>query len=119
MKEIFPGNNKELRGEPAEATHEAMQSPTLNPEGYREYLEDFDLDEAEQNELLIVLWNIMRSFVEMGFGLNSVQMLLPAIAENSGKSVSDSVKQISRGERFNRLANLRKEVASKEEVSDE
>lgn len=46
-----------------------------DPEKYREYLDGFDLSEEEQNELLKTLWTIMAGFVDLGFGVDSIQFL--------------------------------------------
>lgn len=48
---------------------------TCDPEKYREHVQDFDLSEEEQAELLQILWSIMAAFVEMGFGVDSAQLL--------------------------------------------
>jgi len=48
---------------------------TCDPEKYREYLDEFELSEQEEGELLGTLWMIMASFVDMGFGVDSVQFV--------------------------------------------
>ena len=68
----------------ADQDERGMKPLTLDPDEYREYLEGFDLDEARKNELLAVLWNIMRTFVEIGFGLDSVQTFSTATDGRSG-----------------------------------
>ncbi|PUB90896.1 MAG: hypothetical protein DBP01_05225 [gamma proteobacterium symbiont of Ctena orbiculata] len=64
-------NNKLLSapGEPA------VKPLACDPEKYREYLDEFDCSEEEQTELLQILWSIMAAFVEMGFGVDSIQFL--------------------------------------------
>lgn len=42
---------------------------------YRQDLEGFDLTAEEETELLMNLWRIMAAFVDMGFGLDSVQLI--------------------------------------------
>lgn len=39
----------------------------FDPERYRAEVDLFDLTEAQKRELLMTLWSIMRSFVELGF----------------------------------------------------
>jgi len=46
----------------------------LDLDEYRDDLAEFNLTEQQENELLEVLFNIMRTYVEIGFGLDSVQM---------------------------------------------
>lgn len=50
---------------------------------YEPYLEEFEMSEAQKLELLAALYAIMKSFVEIGFGLDSVQRVLPALFENA------------------------------------
>lgn len=49
--------------------------PPCDLQKYREYVEDFDLSEEEQTELLKTLWMIMAAFVDLGFGVDSIQLL--------------------------------------------
>lgn len=58
-------------------------TPRLDIEKYREHMDGLDLTEVEQEELLRTLWWIMASFVQLGFGVDSVQSVLPAFAEAS------------------------------------
>jgi hypothetical protein len=44
---------------------------------YRHHVEEFDLTEEQQNELLASLWSIMSTMVDIGWGVDSVQLLLP------------------------------------------
>ncbi|MEW8072638.1 MAG: hypothetical protein AB2826_19655 [Candidatus Thiodiazotropha sp.] len=53
----------------------AMAPPQCDLEKYREHVKDFDLSEEEQAELLKTLWSIMAAFVDMGFGVDSIQLL--------------------------------------------
>lgn len=52
-----------------------IEPPQLDLEKYREHVKDFDLSEEEQAELLKTLWHIMAAFVDMGFGVDSIQLL--------------------------------------------
>ncbi len=54
----------------------------LDPEDYREELAEFGLSNEHEKELLEVLWNIMSSFVAIGYGLDSVQLF--STGENKG-----------------------------------
>lgn len=44
------------------------------PEEYREHLEDFDLTPEQEVELLQILWNIMATMVDLGWGLDNIQI---------------------------------------------
>lgn len=54
----------------------------LNPDRYRAHLEGFDLTKEQEDELLSTLWDIMRTFVEIGFGLDSVQVVSLLMSES-------------------------------------
>lgn len=56
-------------------------APPFDPEKYLGYLEDTELSREQQIEYLKVLWSIMTTFVELGFGVDSVQQVLPALEE--------------------------------------
>lgn len=45
----------------------------FNPDDYRHHLDDTDLTPEQQDELLFVLFDIMRQFVDWGFNLHPVQ----------------------------------------------
>jgi len=58
----------------------AIKPPQCDLEKYHEHVKDFDLSEEEQSELLKTIWHIMAAFVDMGFGVDSIQ-LLPSSTE--------------------------------------
>lgn len=72
----------------------------LNPEDYREHLDD-DLSEEQQNELLHILWDIMRTMVDIGWGVDNVQLVLPElfedVAQDSAKLLESKDKQEGEG----------------------
>ena len=69
----------------------ALPPPTLNE--FREYLDDYELSEEQKNELLQTLWWIMVSFVDIGFGVNSVGRYLPALEEFSLANGGNALEQ--------------------------
>ena len=91
----------------------------LDPDKYRGHLEPFDLSEAQQNELLATLWNILRSFVEIGFGLDSVQLFSTAEhglrAEITGPDSGKTLEDHHQRQRFNRTASPR---AAREDANE-
>lgn len=56
----------------------------FNPDEYRDDLAGLDLTKEQQDELLQTLWHIMSAFVDMGWGVDTVQMFLPGLFENAG-----------------------------------
>lgn len=69
--------------------------PPVTPEAihakYAPYLEEFDLTDEQARELLTALYEIMRSFVLIGFGLDSVQSVLPLVFRNVSLATPDAV----------------------------
>lgn len=61
----------------------------LDPALFMDDLEGFDMSEDQKHELLQALWNIMRTMVDIGWGVDNVQYLMPHIFEKAGR---DSVK---------------------------
>jgi len=55
---------------------------SIDYEKYEHYLEDSNLTEAQKQEFLQALWNIIVNFVDLGFGVHPVQQ---AIAASCGK----------------------------------
>lgn len=51
-------------------------SLVLDPARYRADVDQFDISEEQKQELLTILWSIMRSFVELGFDVDVCSMLL-------------------------------------------
>jgi hypothetical protein len=65
--------------EPASDCVEATSSlATFAPEDYCHHLEGSGLTEAEQNELLAALWKIMCGFVDLGWNVDAVSLVLGA-----------------------------------------
>ena len=56
-----------------ESTRPALQ---FDPARYAAELEGYDLTEAQRQELLLILWSIMQSFVELGFTVDVCTALL-------------------------------------------
>jgi hypothetical protein len=60
--------------------------PKLCLEDYRDDLAEFDLTPEQQKELLETLWNIMVSFVDLGFGMDSVSLAFKSVC---GEALSE------------------------------
>lgn len=62
---------------------------TLNVEDYREEMAEFELTQEQEQELLQILWNITHQFAQMGFGMESTQLIMEALLktvdQDSGK----------------------------------
>jgi hypothetical protein len=67
--------------------------PKLDASKYLSELEDCELSEAQKVELLQTLWFIMATFVDWGFGVDSVTRALPALADFSSSADSDALEE--------------------------
>lgn len=67
--------------------------PKLDAAKYMAELEDCELSEAQKAELLQTLWFIMATFVDLGFGVDSVTRALPALADFSSSADSDALEE--------------------------
>lgn len=52
-----------------------LDPPSCDTDKYLKYIEDFDISEEEKAELLKTIWFIMATFVDLGFGVDSTQLL--------------------------------------------
>ncbi|MEW8026305.1 MAG: hypothetical protein AB2806_01000 [Candidatus Thiodiazotropha sp.] len=91
MKDQSPNHNKTNRNPPAKEG--ALPPLMLDPEQYREHLEEFGLSREQENELLEALWHILYTFVEIGFGLDSVQLF---VSPETEKASRDSTKLLEK-----------------------
>ena len=66
---------------------------SLDTDKYKDYLEDFDLSKEQEAELLQILWSIMTAFVDVGFGVDSIQLLPKDDAPQ--KQLGDHEKKLS------------------------
>ncbi len=57
----------------------------LDPDKYREYLPETCWSEEVQDEWLNTLWNMMSTFVDLGFGIDPVQSVLKTERPSSPK----------------------------------
>lgn len=57
----------------------------LDVNKYLPYVEDFDMSEEKKAEFLHTLWSIMSAFVDLGWGVDSVQNFIPALREFSSQ----------------------------------
>ena len=96
-----PGKNKQ----------EVILVPTLDCDAYRADLIDFDLTPEQENELLSILWDIMRTMCDLNLDMDAVQMIMPTFlyaALNEEKDESEKAAQP-----FNRSADIQDGERSK------
>ncbi|MEM9128334.1 MAG: hypothetical protein AAGA97_01255 [Pseudomonadota bacterium] len=68
-------------GLPEGAAKRTIEPPGPDPALYAEYLEDFDFTDEQAREFLEAIFYIMKSFVEIGFGVDSLQFIVPGSGE--------------------------------------
>ena len=64
----------------------------FDPAEYLPDMEEFDLSEDEATELLATLWEIMKAFVDLGFGVDSIHRIFPELNRVSGELEADQVE---------------------------
>jgi hypothetical protein len=68
---------------------------TFDATRYYKYVEDFDLTEEQKVELLKTLFSIMSAFVEIGFGVDSVQRLFPALGASAAGDQGGEIEELN------------------------
>lgn len=56
---------------------EVIPAPILDYDLYRANLTDLELTTEQENELLAILWDIMRMMVDLNLDMDAVQMVMP------------------------------------------
>lgn len=64
----------------------------LNPQDYTDELANLDLSEDQAREMLEVLWQIMSQMVQLGWGVDSVSLLLPELFGKSETNASSEAR---------------------------
>ncbi len=87
----------------------------LEPDDYRDELAEFELTPEQETELLQVLWNIMSTMVDLGWGLDSVQLFSLPKAHKIDSDSSDKVKLTDNNQAFNQTAGNTTEKGNNDE----
>ncbi|MBL1261768.1 MAG: recombinase family protein [Thiotrichaceae bacterium] len=83
MKRDEPKNNcPAIDHDPVSIANSAIPSLYLDADLYRDDLRDRSLSKEQEDELLQTLWNIMSIFVDIGCGVDTVQVILPELFKN-------------------------------------
>lgn len=62
-----------------EQFHDPPHDVGFNPDEYMEDLKDCDLSDEQKHEMLQALWHIMSSMVDLGWGVDTVHIVLPEL----------------------------------------
>lgn len=75
-------------------------TPAFDAEEYLPYVAEFDLTEEQASELLATLWEIMKAFVDLGFGVDSIHEFLPAFGRFVQGRLHDVQETLGRASRL-------------------
>ncbi len=101
-----PPHDESAHDLPATSEQSVILPLALDPDKYRDHLEEFDLTPEQQNELLETLWHILRTIVDIGFGLDSVQLFSLESSEKTGKTSGRHIEQAERKIPFNQAVRV-------------
>ena len=60
----------------------------FDPDEYRADISHFELTKQQEDELLLSLFHIMKTFVELGWGVENTQLALKDMFRDSDKSAN-------------------------------
>lgn len=63
----------------------------FDPDEYRAGLKDLQLTKEQEDELLLTLWKIIATFVDLGWGIEDTQRVLRQTFEDSGNASDSSL----------------------------
>jgi hypothetical protein len=61
-------------------------TPPLDIERYRRYLDGMNLSETQEREMLQALWSVLSAFVDLAFGVDSVHLARPQVKDEAEAS---------------------------------
>ncbi|GJL99997.1 MAG: hypothetical protein DHS20C07_16770 [Methyloligella sp.] len=76
----------------------------LDVEYYQAFLDDEDITDAQKKELIETIWNIVVTFVDLGFGIEPVQQAIEAgqnHTQDKSPTDSDFVKRADQADKLN------------------
>ena len=59
---------------------------------YLPHMAEFDITEEQATELLTALWDIIKAFVDLGLGVDSIHQIFPELGQVSGERETDQVE---------------------------
>jgi len=89
----MPEKNRLLPTDPKPPKDKGYDAPQLDLEKYRDDISEYYPTLEQQDEVLRILWDIMKTFVDIGWGVDGVQMVLPELFEKAGADSGKLVEQ--------------------------
>lgn len=102
-------NNKIKAAEPVSEPLLRHRTGPFKVDQYLEELEGLDITESQKLEFLQTLCLIMKTFVDIGWGLDSIQRIFPPLSGDAPQRDSLALEQ-SRTARFNGAAEAKTEI---------
>ncbi len=75
---------------------------SLDLDEYRGDLAEFDMSDEQKDEMLRTLWNIMSAFVDLGWGLDTVQLFSESRSNRFDRDSTSEVKPEAIAHEFQR-----------------
>lgn len=96
--------------------NQSLRPLALDTDKYRADLQEFELTAQQENELLQVLWDIMVTMVDIGFGDHSIQRVVHSLMKSTSPDSLNELKRYKEGLEGNKaiFADAAKEVAKNE-----
>ena len=76
----------------------------LDPDEFREDIAEFGMTREQEDEYLQTLWNILCIFVDLGWGVETVQNFLPELFEKAGQDSGNLLEEKDSKNHFNSAA---------------
>ncbi|MEO1537897.1 MAG: hypothetical protein AAFR73_09215 [Pseudomonadota bacterium] len=70
-------------------------SLTVDVEKYQEFLDGSDMTDAQKEEFLQALWSIIVNFVDLGFGVHSLQEVCGKATQHAANSAVDGSDEVN------------------------
>jgi len=74
---------EDTKTENSHSKKQAIPAPTLDYDSYRSDLAELELTKEQEDELLLILWNIMCTMCDLSLDMDSVHMIIPAILNSA------------------------------------
>lgn len=72
---------------------QAIPVPILDYEAYRTDWAELELSSEHENELLLILWDIMRTMCDLSLNMDSMSMVTDTILRSAFKNETDTQEQ--------------------------
>lgn len=94
MDEDFKAVSEDVASGPPSG--ETTGEQAFDPDRYRHHLEDFALTREQEDELMRVLWTMMLSFVDLGWGVDSVHNIFAQMVDKSLQGAENPIDSNNR-----------------------